>query len=334
MLDTPKVSDNYNINKNNIEYIISLIHLNSSLEIKISTKKPFQKSSYQKVFSFDDLKHVSNYFSLFKNLSDIIPNIKAMLENEKTRDLGVDANSKIIKLILIPPIMNIDKIIFAIPEKEINKDEIIQELIKTNSDLLARVDSLEKEVKEIKEILELNNIKKKKYKKIESTIIKNDEENEFIINCIGKENLEFERIYKMSEDGDRDAFHKKCDNQGPTLCLFKIKDKDIRYGGFASVSWDSYSKEKRDENAFIFSINNKKMFSSTNYDSSIFCRNDYGPFFGGNNHTKSAELWFCEGNNCGFYNNKIYKDSNKECTGGLRNFKLDELEVFKVKNYL
>lgn len=76
------------------------------------------------------------------------------------------------------------------------------------------------------------------------------------------------------------------------------------------------------------------MFSSTNYDSSIFCRNDYGPFFGGNNHTKSAELWFCEGNNCGFYNNKIYKDSNKECTGGLRDFELDELEVFKVKNYL
>ena len=133
----------------------------------------------------------------------------------------------------------------------------------------------------------------------------------------------------MSEDGDRDAFHKKCDNQGPTLCLFKIKDKDIRYGGFASVSWDSYSKEKRDENAFIFSINNKKMCSSTNYDSSIFCRNDYGPFFGGNSGTDSAELWFCEGNNCGFENNKIYKDSNKECTGGLRDFELDELEVFK-----
>ena len=77
-----------------------MIHLNSSLEIKISTKKPFQKSSYQKVFSFDDLKRVSNYFSLFKNISDIIPNIKAMLENEKTRDLGADANSKIIKLCL------------------------------------------------------------------------------------------------------------------------------------------------------------------------------------------------------------------------------------------
>ena len=75
----------------------------------------------------------------------------------------------------------------------------------------------------------------------------------------------------MSVDGDREAFHKKCDNKGLTLCLFKIKEKDIRYGGFASVTWDTTSKEKRDENAFIFSINNKKIFKTTNYNSSIYC---------------------------------------------------------------
>ena len=73
------------------------------------------------------------------------------------------------------------------------------------------------------------------------------------------------------------------------------------------------------------------MFKSTNYNSSIFCRANYGPFFGGN--TSFAELWCCCKNSCGFYNNKIYKDSNKECTQGLRNFALDELEVFKVINY-
>ena len=139
----------------------------------------------------------------------------------------------------------------------------------------------------------------------------------------------------MSKEGNElyKEFHKFCDNKGPTLCLFKIQNRDIRYGGFASVSWDSNSGEKRDENAFIFSINNKKMFKSTNYNSSIFCRADYGPFFGGNSDPSFAELWCLLKNNCGFYNNKIYKDSNKECTQGLRNFALDELEVFKVINY-
>ena len=139
----------------------------------------------------------------------------------------------------------------------------------------------------------------------------------------------------MSKEGNEqnNEFHECCDNQGPTLCLFKIKNKDIRYGGFASVSWDSNSGEKRDENAFIFSVNNKKMFKSTNYDSSIYCSSGYGPFFGGNYDTSFAELWFCSKNSCGFNNNKIYKDLNKECTQGLKDFNLDELEVFKVINY-
>jgi len=145
--------------------------------------------------------------------------------------------------------------------------------------------------------------------------------------------IRFEKLYKMSEDGDKDIFHKKCDNKGPTLCLFKIKDKDIRYGGFTSVSWDSNSGEKKDENAFIFSINNKKMFKATNSNRSIFCRNDYGPFFGGNQSKDYAELWFSTKSCCGFYNNVIYKDTNKECTQGLKDFSLDELEVFQIKGY-
>ena len=36
---------------------------------------------------------------------------------------------------------------------------------------------------------------------------------------------------------------------------------------------------------------------------------------------------------CGFYNNNIYQDISKECTQGLKNFALDELEVFQVKNF-
>ena len=37
---------------------------------------------------------------------------------------------------------------------------------------------------------------------------------------------------------------------------------------------------------------------------------------------------FVQKNNFGFYNNKIYKDINKECTQGL-----NELETFQVLNY-
>jgi len=175
--------------------------------------------------------------------------------------------------------------------------------------------------------------KVKKTSKINSSLIYNDEENKFIIDCIGKQNISFEKLYKLNEDGDKKIFHQKCDNKGPTLCLFKIKDKDIRYGGFASVSWDSNSGEKKDENAFIFSINNRKMFKTTNCNRSIFCSSGYGPFFGGNQDSSYGELWFSSKDCCGFNKNVIYKDTNKECTQGLKDFGLDELEVFQIKGY-
>ena len=330
MEEISKISENYTIKKNNKEYIISLKYYNSSVEIKASMKETSQAFSYIKNFTLDNLKILSNYFLLFKNISDIIPNIKNMLSNENSRDLEI--KEKIINLILIPPIQNIDKIILGLPKRDINKDEIIEELIKANYDLTKRVENLEMEIKNIKEILEINNINKNSdnyyNNKIDSSILHNNKEIKFIIDCIGKKNLAFKKLFKMSEDGDRNEFHKKCDNKGPTLCLFKIKDKDIRYGGFTSVSWDTTSGEKRDENAFIFSINNKKMFKTTNYNRSIFCSSGYGPFFGGNQSVDFAELWFSEKNNCGFYNNKIYKDLNKECTQELKTFGLDELEVF------
>lgn len=75
------------------------------------------------------------------------------------------------------------------------------------------------------------------------------------------------------------------------------------------------------------------MFKTTNYNSSIYCSSSFGPFFGGNSNSSSSELWYYEKNNCGFYNNIVYKDINKECTQGIRKFGLDELEVFQVKNY-
>ena len=74
------------------------------------------------------------------------------------------------------------------------------------------------------------------------------------------------------------------------------------------------------------------MFKTTNPKRSIYCSGSYGPFFEGN-YSSDYELWFYESDNCGFTNNKIYPDKNKECTQGLNEFGLDELEVFQVLNY-
>ena len=55
MFNSPKESENYNISKNGSEYNINFIYSNSSLEIKITDKEPFTKSTYQKIFSLEEL---------------------------------------------------------------------------------------------------------------------------------------------------------------------------------------------------------------------------------------------------------------------------------------
>ncbi len=45
-----------------------------------------------------------------------------MLVEEKSRNLEINENNNITKLILIPPIENIDKITLCLKQKEINKN--------------------------------------------------------------------------------------------------------------------------------------------------------------------------------------------------------------------
>ena len=166
---------------------------------------------------------------------------------------------------------------------------------------------------------------------IESSILE-EEDKYFLFKCFQKNEIKFPILYKLSKDGGSDAFHKKCDKKGPTLVLFKIEEQDIRFGGFTSVSWDSVSKEKYDDKAFIFSLNNQKIFKTTNSKSSIYCHSYYGPFFGGNSSQSRAELWVGKNKGGGLYNSNVYKDKDRECSQGLRDFQLEEIEVFLVVN--
>jgi hypothetical protein len=62
----------------------------------------------------------------------------------------------------------------------------------------------------------------------------------------------------MSKDGEFN-FHIKCDNVGPTLCIFKIRknnntDSYNRFGGFTSQNWDCSNKIKNDDSSFVFTL--------------------------------------------------------------------------------
>ena len=78
------------------------------------------------------------------------------------------------------------------------------------------------------------------------------------------DNKKFETIllFSASRDGWRAFdFHLRCDGKGPTLSLFRTENNEC-VGGFTMAQWSSPSEPefKKDKSAFLFNLNNDKIF--------------------------------------------------------------------------
>ena len=76
-------------------------------------------------------------------------------------------------------------------------------------------------------------------------------------------------------------FHSRCDNKGPSISLFKIKDGDC-IGGYTKAQWESDDDGKRvdDSDAMLFNLSRQRHFTSTGNGNEICCYSDYGPCYG------------------------------------------------------
>ena len=205
---------------------------------------------------------------------------------------------------------------------------------------------------EIRICLIYNNITTKwsEIKKIKTTIdsiilLNSKKYEEFykkLIEWTGYKNMEL--LYRGSRDGmTSNAFHNKCNNQTPTLCLFK-STKGYIFGGYTPYTWCNYGGHRSNSNSFIFTLTNihnipptKFLNSNSNY--SIYDDSNYGPTFGGGSDIGI----FYNGNNNNYnysYFPHSYEDSlgkgKSIFTGDLNNnnqkFTLEEIEVFKCFN--
>ncbi|RIA97529.1 hypothetical protein C1645_871284 [Glomus cerebriforme] len=67
----------------------------------------------------------------------------------------------------------------------------------------------------------------------------------------------FKLIYRSNIDDDTaEAFHKKCDNKGPTMMILKMRDSEQIIGGYNPLEWDSSGK-KSTTDSFIFSFKDR-----------------------------------------------------------------------------
>ena len=156
-------------------------------------------------------------------------------------------------------------------------------------------------------------------------------------------NIVYKLIYSATKHGDKAKdFHIKCDYIGPNLILIKTKNNFI-FGGVTSKSWKhllkdikkeepEYGTEIKDEKAFGFSINLKKIYQNGKpNEAAIFCNNNYGPVFK-NIYFKIFDECLKNGGICGKIeeSNFIGQDNDYEFNGGEEKIEIEEVEIFQI----
>ena len=167
--------------------------------------------------------------------------------------------------------------------------------------------------------------------RVKGDIIHNAQELELITRKINKSNrkLTLNLLYKATVDSDKaEAFHNKCDKAQSTLVLVET-DKGKRFGGFTKCTWAGNCVDKKDNEAFIFSLDKMKVYNNIPNEEAIGCYPKFGPIFMGcqiriyDNAFSKPGSTFEKGLN-------YYTEEDYELTGGEREFNVKEIEVYEV----
>ena len=166
---------------------------------------------------------------------------------------------------------------------------------------------------------------------VKGDIIHSIEELELLTRKMNKNNnkITLNLIYKATTDSDKaKAFHEKCDDAQSTLVLIET-DKGKRFGGFTTCSWAGDCQEKKDEDAFVFSLNKMQVYENIPSELAIGCYPNFGPIFLGC-QIRIYDHAFTNGGTTYEKGLNFNTEEDYELTGGDKSFNVKEIEVCEV----
>jgi len=312
------------INKNDKETKIFFQTLMRN--IKISFEEKDDKVKYEEYF-FNGISSPKDIE--FKDID--INSLKVIWKMDDVNILNIDKNKIKFKIEIRKENSddNFNKIY------EVNEMNYLINNLDSNTNYQIRICSVYNDINSI-----WSEIKKFKTNEFDSLILKESKRSDEFIRKIYEwsryNNMKL--LYRGTRDGmTHDCFHNKCNNQGPTISLFK-NDKGNIFGGYASIDWTSANIWKSAPDSFIFSLTNihgtePTKFPNSDSNYSIYDHFNYGPRFG-------SDIYTLYGSNNSSYAGfpSHYQDilckGRSIFTGDLNNsntnFNLKEIEVFKI----
>lgn len=336
-----KDNGSFDIEWKGSKYRLLLEEQSNSLKIQLKEEEEaVPLVVFEENFTLQALVQKSKFFKLFDSIGELIPDLVALIE-EKKYSFSFETNCALVSLFL--PMKLIEEVVLALPQHQSDSNTIIQNLSYVCNSLKKKVNLLEKEVEEMKEYFSLlqedpefiSKIRRLKALKTDAVLL-DEKDRELIENWIDpSQHIKMKLLYKASQDSDQSSvFHSKCDGIAPTLTLVKTA-KGYRCGGYTVQKWDCSSSYKKDNNAFIFSLDTKKMYKcNSSNNNSIYCVSSSGPTFGGTGYSDlyiaNGCMTFNKGTNICNCPNSYPGCTKSELTGGDYNFEVKEIEVYLI----
>ena len=325
-------------------YKLEIIPSVDELEIKISPNDIEDCDfNYEIKYKLNDLYSLNKYFRQFDTIDEVI---KALKNNEKIIKEKSDKKIYDIKLENYNLIFNINLYLMS--------GEIKLLSIKMNQSKLKPkeiIDKLKNYIRYIKSIPGVNELissfenKSNKNSKIflnqKSNIIPNPEDFKFIYDEIckqlNKKEVNLIQRFNVLKDGDSaKIFHEKCDSIGPNISLVKTEENLI-FGGFTVNNWSSQIIEKKDDSAFIFNYQTKKIHNIIKGESAIYCADNLLIDFYSSSHGGLSTLVLVDkclnsnSNTCPIKDSVFINFSKDyELNNGNLFFRVSEFEIYEI----
>ena len=327
------------------------IYLSSDITIEANELDKIKGIFYSSTFSLSALVKLSRGFRICEDIKEAYDIIDQILEKQKASINNIKENeiSLIIKVDL--PGGKVQDVSLTLYKKEMNKDVIIEELVKKVNQLEEENKSLKKDINDIKEKLNLfekyfaDEIKHKKMIEdygLDSNIINKKEDLAFLTKRLinNDENLKqkkikYNLIYRATRDGDSlNSFHSRVDNKSSHLSIVET-NKGLKFGVFIEQPLKQTGSSINDNKSFIFSLNLKKIYNAKYGAYNI---NDYSgdiidlyyrPIHICENCLSNNKSYTCSKTNADYSFNGFEKDY--ELNNYEQYFQVKELETFLIE---
>ena len=142
--------------------------------------------------------------------------------------------------------------------------------------------------------------------------------------------LKFKILFKAIEMGDKaNIFHQKCDSVDMSLIIIETS-KGVRFGGFTTKSWEGNCVQKIDNDAFVFSIDKKKIYDVITNEPAVGCYPKFGPVFFGCQIRIYDNFFKKESTTC--HRKLNYKTTQDyELNNGEQSFFVKDIEVYSIE---